>query len=265
MVRPINSLHIAASIARKNFLKMIRENLLGLLWLILTPLLYSVFFLLVKNSIGGEEISHEELKSSAFNAFIGLLLIQLWFQIVQDTANIVRKNRNTLRSLNINILPFILAISLEAMIYLLIRIVIIALALAAFQPTMTPYNFGLVPLGIAALGFLTTSLFIGLLLAPWATLFSDVRSFLTSALMPTALLSPIFYFPVTEQGSFLYWVNHILPFASIQSVISDMLFKGETLYALPLVIWTGVSFIGALILALLIKHQTPILLERLGN
>ena len=265
MTATISNFHIAFSVLRKNFIKMLRENFLGLLWLFLTPLLYSIFFLLVKSSISGHDVSYDQLKTSAFNAFIGLLLIQLWFQIVQDTANVIRKNKNSLRSLNITVSPFILAIGLEAGVYLLIRILIIFLALVVFQAVRIPIGSHVLLLCLAAACFMSTSLFVGLLLAPWATLFSDVRSFLSSALMPTALLSPIFYFPVTEKGSFLFWVNHVVPFASIQSVVSDVLFKRDTLYLLPLGVWTVVGLIGTLAFARLIKYQTPILLERLGN
>lgn len=260
-----NNLHVALSVARKNFTKMIRENLLGLLWLFLTPFLYAIFFLLVKNSISGNQISSEEIKISALNAFIGLLLIQLWFQIIQDTANVIRKNRNALRSLDVSVMPFVLAVALEAVVYLLIRIVIIVLALIFFGPTTVLTGFDCALLGLSVVGYLSTGLFLGLLLAPWATLFSDVRNFLSSALMPVALLSPIFYFPVVEKGSFLFLVNHVIPFASIQSVVSDSLFKGETIYHLPLLIWSMASFIGMFIFGFLIKQQTPILLERLGN
>jgi lipopolysaccharide transport system permease protein len=265
VTRDSSNFYIATSIAKKNFTKMVRENLLGLLWLFLTPLLYSVFFLLVKSSISGENVSSNELRMSAFNAFIGLLLLQLWFQVIQETANIIRKNKNSLRSLNVSVTPFLLAVLIEAIVYLLIRIVIILLAFLIFDIDRSLSGMNVAILTLVGFSYILTCLFIGLLLAPWATLFSDIRSFLSSALMPVALLSPIFYFPVNESGSFLFWVNHLVPFASIQAVISDLLFRGETMYLLPLVIWSSVSFVGIFIFAALLKQQTPILLERLGN
>ena len=261
-----NLLHIGLSIAQKNFKKLIRENLLGLLWIFLTPLLYSFFFLLVKQSVSGDQLSSLELKKSAFNAFIGLLLIQLWFQSIQETSNIVRKKRNTLRSLDVSVFPFIFAIFIETTIYLIIRVVIIAATMLIFNitPTTQLSNLGIY-IPFAFFCFITTGLFLGLLLTPWATLFNDVRNFLNSSLMPVALLSPIFYLPVNESGSFLYWVNHFLPFATIQAVVSDSIFQVSTIYFLPLLLWTILSLIGSIVFCYLIRQQTPILLERLGN
>ena len=261
-----NLFHIGLSIAQKNFKKLVRENLLGLLWLFLTPLLYSIFFLLVKQSVSGDQISSVELKRSAFNAFIGLLLIQLWFQSIQDTSNVVRKNRNTIRSLDVSVFPFIFAIFIETTIYLFIRAFIISAALFIFNvtPTILPSSL-CVYIPLAFFCFISTSLFLGLLLTPWATLFNDVRSFLNSSLMPTALLSPIFYFPVNESGNFLFWVNHLLPFATIQAVISDCVFQDSTIYLFPLTLWAIISLIGLFVFCYLIRQQTPILLERLGN
>lgn len=261
-----NTFSVGASIAHKNFKKMVRENILGFLWIFITPIIYSIFFLLIKQSLGGESTEPGVLKDSALNAFIGLILLQLWFQIIQDTTNIIRRNRGTLRALNINVYPFLAAVLIESIIHLCIRVLIITTALLIFDFSIsstaqqTIYLFA-----ICFITYISSAIFIGLLLAPWSSLFNDIRNMLSSALMPVALLSPIFYFPVNNAETFLYWINQIIPFAAILAVLSEILFGTSELYQTSLFCWCIVSILGGVILAIMLKHQTPILLERLGS
>lgn len=258
-----NVVSVGISIAQKSFKKLVRENLLGFLWVFITPLIYSIFFLLVKQSLSADNSSKEIMKVAAMNAFIGLLLIQIWFQIIQDTANIIRKNKGTLRALSISVYPFILSIIFEAIVHLIIRALIILCAILLLK--ITVINTSVILWVLIFITLISSAIFLGLILAPWATLFNDVRNILSSSLMPVALLSPIFYFPISQTEGFLFWANQIIPFSALQAVLSDSIFSGATNYLNAVYIWSGISIFGSVFLAIMLKQQTPILLERLGN
>ena len=107
---------------------------------------------------------------------------------------------------------------------------------------------------------------VGLLLAPWASLYGDVRKALSSISLPLILISPIFYPAAERTGSVLYWLNLVNPVASPLAVLSDAL-QGKlwSLYSIPLLVWGGLSVALLLWSLMQLRRQVPILLERMGS
>lgn len=253
------------AIAQKRFSRQVRENLLGYFWALITPAIYAFFFLLVKQSLSGGHWDEANFREPALRAFIGLTLLQLWFEIIQNIAQIVRTNRGVLKALTVDILPFFMALLFEGVFSLFIRILIVVCALLCVGDFnfLNSNSIGLIFLALVT--HLVTALFIGLLLAPWASLFNDVRKFLSSSLMPVALLSPIFYPAVDTAETFLFWVNHVNPIASVLAVICNAIFGHQPILVNVVWWWLLIPFVFIFFLLYLLKKQIPILLERMGN
>jgi ABC-type polysaccharide/polyol phosphate export permease len=106
---------------------------------------------------------------------------------------------------------------------------------------------------------------LGLLLAPWAVLYADVRKGLSSISLPMILISPIFYAALEQKSGALFWVNVFNPIASPLAAISRSLRGEESVYMLPMLIAMGVSLLVLCWLIKSLSRQVPILLERMGN
>ena len=244
-----------------------REHLLGYAWTLIIPMLYAVCYIFIKKEITGD-ISHNEVEVGwdVLRAFTGITLFQCWMQIVQDMTNIIRRHRGMLRGLDVGPSPFVLAIMFEGMIALAIRVILI---IAAIPVLGLPFPLDFLSWLWFAVSLLVLHLsasVIGLILAPWATLYKDVNKALQSINLPLILISPIFYAATQSKDSMLYWLNMVNPLASPLAVLADAL-QGKTwsLYSIPLLV-LGVLSATLLLWSLAqLRRQVPILLERLGS
>lgn len=249
------------ALALRSIRVQITQHYLGYAWTLVTPMIYAVCFLLIKQALNaGEGHSWPQ----AFRAFTGMMMLQLWFQVLKDMAGVIRQQKGVLRGLNVGAEPFILGLLFEGALSLLLRLAIILVAWAALGLPFPSGAQGWLWLALAGASVLLSAAALGLLLAPWASLYGDVRKALSNLNMPVALISPIFYPAVADTASPLYTVNLINPLASPLAVIADLQTGGPSLYATPLVVWSALSLALIVWGARLIRRQVPVLLERLG-
>lgn len=244
-----------------------REHALGYAWTLITPILYAVFYIFIKRELSGDA-SHKGVEAGwdVLRAFTGVALLQCWMQVIQGMTNLIRRHRGMLCGLDVGPLPFVLAIMFEGMIALAIRVVLIVAAIPVLGLPF-PLDF------LSWLWFVVSLLVlhlsasaIGLILAPWATLYKDVNKALQSINLPLILISPIFYAATQSKDSMLYWLNMVNPLASPLAVLADALqSKTWSLYSMPLLV-LGVLSATLLLWSLVqLRRQVPILLERMGN
>jgi len=259
------SVNSGVELAKNSIKKQFRENLFGYLWVLFIPFIYAFCFLIVKQSINaGEGSSIHQEHMAVFRAFVGMSFLQLWIQLLQDTSQVIRKRKNFLRSLTIQLDPFFYSILFEILISLIIRMVLVYGAAMYFNfPIPKNVLDHLMLFGCAFL-IVGSAFFIGMLILPWASLFGDFKRLISSSVMPLALLSPIFYEPVVNPASPLYWINLINPIAISSSIFCELLFRHEYLYLNSFFIWISLPIIFFFPLVKLLNKQLPIILERLG-
>ncbi len=245
----------------------ILEHALGYAWTLIIPMLYAICYIFIKRELtGSAAIQGAEAGWDILRAFAGIMLFQCWMQVVQDMSDMIRRQRGMLRSFNVGPTPFVLAIAFEGVIALVVRAILIVAAIPVLGLEF-PYGLS-VWLWCAAclIVLLLSAMMVGLLLAPWAVLYGDVRKALSSTSLPLILISPIFYPAVERTGSVLYWLNLVNPVASPLAVLADALRGKEwSLYSIPMLVWGGlaVALLGWSLMQL--RRQVPILLERMGS
>lgn len=255
----------AFALAVSNIRSQTRKHLLGYSWAIFSPVIYAACFLIVKRGLDHAAASETDYAFSVFRAFIGVTMLQAWIQLLQEMSRLIRRHRSLLRGMDISDKPLVISILLESAFGLAIRFLTVLLALA-FLGLSIPGDFmDWAWLAISLLVLLLSAAALGLVLAPWATLYPDVNKAISSANLPLMLLSPVFYSATTLTDSVLFWVNWINPIAPILATLMDAVAGQPPFYRVPLLLWLVVS-LALLMLALgKLRRQVPILLERLGN
>ncbi|HET8709849.1 MAG TPA: ABC transporter permease, partial [Spongiibacteraceae bacterium] len=244
----------------------IREHVLGYAWTLITPMLYAFCYIFIKRELAGSAETHSTSAGwDALRAFSGITLVQCWMHVVQEMAAMVRSQKNMLKGLNVGPTPFVFAIIFESIFTVVIRSILIIVAVPLLglplPSTIEAWIWFLISVAVIQL----TAAAIGLLLAPWATLYGDIAKALSAINLPLVLISPIFYPAVQRVDSPLYWINLVNPIASPLAVLADCLAgKPWSMYSLSLLAWGGLALtviawsIGKL------QYQVPILLERMG-
>lgn len=262
----IETIHAGWALAGRSIKEQIRKHFLGYAWNLIIPILYAVCFVLVKNGLLGKDHSADPQDQwHVLRAFAGMTLFQLWFQILQEMSEIVNRNKGILRGLSIGIIPFVLAILFEGGILLAVRLATIFGAILMLRLSVSwSYLTGLWFVLIVA-QILLSAAAIGLLLAPWATLYGDVRKALRAFNLPLVLITPIFYPVVTNTSTPLYWVNLVNPLASPLSAIVDALQGSSPILGGALIVWCCAAFALFVWAAMQMRKHVPTLLERLGS
>jgi ABC-type polysaccharide/polyol phosphate export permease len=251
------------TLAKRSIKLQIRQHFLGYAWVLILPIIYAICFILIKQDLFG---SSDRDGTHVLRAFTGITLLQLWMQIVQGLSELVSKQKNMLAGLNIGSTPFALAIVLEGVIALLIRTVLIFAALPILSIELPRELVSWLAFFSSLIALMFTSTAIGLLLAPWSTLYADVRKALSSITLPLLLISPVFYPATRNTDSWLYWMNCFNPVASPFAVISDVFNRSNpSLYLVPMAVWACIALVLIIWSLKQLKIQIPILLERIGS
>lgn len=243
------------------------EHAIGYAWVLVTPVLYAACYIFIKRQLSsGHDESAVNAGWDVLRAFAGITLLQCWMQVVKSMSEFIRQHRGILRGLNIGPAPFVVAIVIEGGIAFFIRAALIVTAIPvlglAFPSSISSWFWFAACFG----SLLVSAAAVGLLLAPWAVLYGDVRKALSSLSLPVVLISPIFYPAIEHAGSALYWLNVFNPLASPLAVIMNVLQGGDwSVYMIPMLIVTGVFATLLMWSLVLLRRQMPILLERMGS
>ncbi|GID05783.1 ABC transporter permease [Pseudomonas sp. 008] len=253
------------ALARRSIVMQIKQHALGYAWTLIIPMLYAACYIFVKRQLNGEATHTVEGSWDVLRAFAGITLFQCWMHMVQETSEFIRRNRGLLKGMNVGPVPFVLAVAFEGIIALVIRVVLILIAVPVLGLTLPTDISSWLWFFCSLIALLISATMLGLLLAPWAVLYADVRKGLSSISLPMILISPIFYAALEQKSGALFWVNVFNPIASPLAAISRSLRGEESVYMLPMLIAMGVSLLVLCWLIKSLSRQVPILLERMGN
>ncbi|WP_020408816.1 ABC transporter permease [Hahella ganghwensis] len=261
----ISSLSSGLALAKRNIRIQVQEHALGYAWTLIIPVLYATCYVFIKRELSGGGSVSETDGWDIIRAFGGITLFHCWIQIVRDMSEIVTRNRGMLRGLSVGLSPFVLAILYEGVLALIIRGCLIAAAIPILGLEFpSSVDSWMIIFSCFAILHLTAAA-IGLFLAPWASLYGDVKKAIQSINLPMVLVSPILYPAVSNVESWMYWVNIVNPLASPLATLNSALQDATgTPYLLPMLIWGATAVLMIVILVAMLKRQVPVLLERIG-
>ncbi|MFG0826861.1 ABC transporter permease [Pseudomonas sp. CJQ_7] len=253
------------ALARRSVTMQIKQHALGYAWTLIIPMLYAGCYIFIKQQLNGGGAHTVEGWWDVIRAFAGITLFQCWMHQVQETSDFIRRNRGLLKGMSVGPIPFVLAIAIEGVIALVIRVILIVIAVPVLGLSLPTDWYAWFSFFFSLVALLASATMLGLLLAPWAVLYADVRKGLSSIGLPLILISPIFYAALEKTSGGLFWINVVNPISAPLAVIARSLRGEDSVYLLPMMIAFGVSILVLSWLFRSLGRQVPILLERMGN
>lgn len=256
------SIGVAWAIAQRNFKTKYRTSKLGYLWAVLSPTMYAVIFVVVREGMKsrGLSIDTQGVPPGLF-AFVGIALFQVWMDGLLGQVDVIRANRGIASNVDIPSEAFFMATLIGTMIDTGIRIIMVLIALLLFGISPGPFVW-LFPFVAVALVF--TGNAIGYLLAPISNIYRDIRNTIQSITLGILLISPIFYPATQDESSWLYVVNLANPLAVMVTTARETLIGTEFMLAGPAIIWMISLMLLTLVMIIVMRIIHLILVERLG-
>lgn len=174
--RVARSVRVGYLFAKRDLKSEFRSGYLGVSWLFITPVLWTLAFVAVRAALEarGIKLPSDNLPGPVF-ALIGVLVFQSWFEPFRTVLSSFSRNRSFIKFIGVHPEVFLYAEIIKSCALIVPRIMIAAAALIFFGADgVTP-----VGIGLAILIFLASVLngcVIGFLLAPFASLGSDIKN-----------------------------------------------------------------------------------------
>jgi len=261
-----NSVHLfatAMALAKSNVRSRAQKHFMSYGWEFLSPVIYAVCYLMVKTAMTHASTDEAHV-DTALRTFVGVTLMQAWIQMLQQSSGFITQYRSLLRGMTISETPLILSLILEQIFGLSIRVLMVVIAFIVLGPGLPAFGAGWLWGILALLCLVVSAVSLGMIIAPWAALYSDFSMAIRSATLPLMLLSPVFYKATQDPTHALFWLNCVNPMASVLATLTDVLFGSPPFYRFALLGWLlmGVSLLYFSKRKL--RAQIPILLERLN-
>lgn len=196
-----------------------RRSAIGFLWTMLQPLLMSLVFFVVFNSL-----FRFDLPNYPVYALAGVLFWNFFSQSIVASMNSLRGNAQLLQKLPVPKAVFPLATVISGVVNLLFALVPMLLLLLWRQHGRLSPALLFLPVSILLASLFTLGA--GLLLSPLAVFFSDTVELIGVLLTVLMYLTPIFY-PMAILPEKMRWVVRFNPVRSILEVFRDPLHYGK--------------------------------------
>ncbi|MGY8913514.1 MAG: ABC transporter permease [Flavobacteriales bacterium] len=233
----------------------------GYLWAILSPLLYGIVFVILRDQLSkqGAEIDTGGVHPIIF-AFFGIMLYQIWYEALTNQINHLRSASAFLRNMKIN--PEIFAVStlILSLLDLGIRVILLIIFMMIFSVPVGPL-FYLGPIALVAV--VLTGNILGYILALPASFFSDISKFIQSISLGILLATPIFYSATNSTDSALYWIQVFNPLAATLTFARGIIFGGEVMFLEASLIWLLVLIVLSIFMLGVYRMASPLIIERL--
>jgi len=255
------TLPISFTMALREISSNYRKSKLGFLWLVIQPALYAGIFVIIKFGMRGAGFDVDVgAAPPALFALVGMTLYQAWFEALQEQLESVRRSASLLKTVRFPPETFFFTPMIIALINLGIRLCVVGIAAVALGWTPGPEALWF---PFAAVGVVFVGQAIGLVLMPLASLYQDVRRFVSSISIGLMLLSPVLYPATTKTDTLLHTINVWNPLAATLATTRDLLLGGSYVLLGPAIAWFVAAVIATLFMMLFIRAVLPIIVERL--
>ena len=235
-----------------------RQSLLGYFWFIIPPVIASVPFIFL-NSQGIMSVGKTAVPYAVF-ALVSTTIWQTFVDAINAPLRVTTASKDVLTKINLPREAILLSAFYQAAFGLVVRLLLIAVIMAAF---------GIAPAAtapMALIGLLALLLFgfmIGVMLTPIGLLYNDVTNILPMFTTFLMFLTPVVY-PVPTTGTaadFAAW-NPLTP---LVSYTRDWLLVGHTDYGWQTMVILAATLALLLLGWLVFRVAMPHLIARLGN
>lgn len=193
-----------------------RQSFLGYLWIIIPPLLTTLTFNILNDTNIINIKTDLDMPYPLF-AFSGMMLWQLFADSVVSPMNSLMSNKDTLTQTYFPREALILAGLGSVFFNFFVRFVLFVPVLLIFN---IPFLYGLIGIFIGVCVLLILGFSIGIMLTPFALLYSDVLRALNIVLGFGMLLTPVVY-PIKTSNSFAQSISNLNPVSAILNYTRD--------------------------------------------
>jgi lipopolysaccharide transport system permease protein len=234
-----------------------RQSLLGILWVLLTPLATAGIFIMLKK----QAILNVEETGMPYPVFalIGTTLWQTFVESINAPLKSLTAARPMLAKIKFPYEALMLAGAGQVLFNFGLKLLIIALVFLFFK---IPLTIGLFASTFAILMLILLGLFIGLLLTPLGALYTDISRGLVIATNLWFFITPVIYPPLTTfPFNLLATVNPVSP---VLIAARDLMIKGALENMVPFLTVSAITLVGTIFVWILYRLSLPILIERMS-
>jgi lipopolysaccharide transport system permease protein len=233
-----------------------RQTALGYLWAILPTIITSALWVFLNYS----QIIVTDSGDIPYPvyALTGMTFWQLFIESLNAPLTQVNTNRNMLSKINFPKEALILSGIVQVLFSFLIKLVILAIMLVAFQ---VPLYWTALSVVFPVLVLLLLGTIIGVLLVPVGILYRDIQQGLGVIISPLMFITPVVYTAPTE--GILAQIMLYNPLTPLFELIRDLLYVGVPKTLSETVAIFLITLFFALLAWIIYRLALPILIERL--
>lgn len=234
-----------------------RQSLLGILWVFITPLATAGIFIMLKR----QAILNVDEAGMPYPVFalIGTTLWQTFVESINAPLKSLTTARPMLAKIKFPYEALMLAGAGQVLFNLAMKLLIIFVVFIVFK---IPVSAGLFFSAFAILMLILLGLFIGLLLTPIGSLYTDISRGLIIATNLWFFITPVIYPPLTTfPFNLLATVNPVSP---VLIAARDLMIKGTIENTVPFLTVSIITLLGIFFVWILYRLSLPILIERMN-
>lgn len=234
-----------------------RQSFLGIAWAFIPPIVTAAIFVMLNKA----SVLNVKTTTMPYPAFVmaGIILWQLFVDSVNAPLRVIQANKALLAKINFPRESLILSAMGEVLFEFAIKVLLLIVTFIIYKVPLT--WTALLAVGPIFL-LMLTGIMLGVLLTPPGMLYNDIAAALPIITTIWLFATPVVYpMPVNEPYLTLMNLN---PPAAALCAARDLLAGADVANLLPLLAWTGVTFICLLILWVTLRISMPILIERIG-
>lgn len=233
-------LGLSLSLAKAKFKLRNEGSYLGIFWYLLSPLVMFLILLSLKNFTNKNEIEHYPLY-----VLLGLIVFNLFRYATTISANAIKNNAGIIKSLKINLEPFVISGIMQAVFSHVFEVAILVVFMVYFKVSLLGLLFYLAILFFLII-FITGA---GFILSAAGTYINDIENVWNIFVNMLWFATPIFYM---ADKNFL--INKINPMYYIITSARDVVIYGKLPDLHMILIMAGFS-VGFLAIGLFIFER----------
>lgn len=236
-----------------------RQTLFGALWIFIPPIFVAIGLTFATRT-KAIQIAATDLPYPVY-VILSMSLWQAFTDAVNAPLQAIRESRSVLAKINFPREALLIARFVDVLISLAVRILLIVIVFLLYRVAVPPTGLLAIPatVTLVLLGFA-----IGLLLAPFGTLYQDINKGTAVVLSMMFFLTPIIYPPPQGDSIFARLVawNPVTPIlVTVRELATGAVLSAGT----PYLVLSIAAVVGILIAWVLYKVSLPFVIERLSS
>lgn len=237
-----NQLELVVRLAQRQIASRYKESAIGFLWSVLNPLILLIIYAVVFSQVFEAKFETEAGAKATFALalFSGLILFNLFAEIVNGSAYLVQSNAQLIKRTHVSPTVLPLATALAALMTFALNLVPFTVLYLLFEG-LPPRTAVLLP--VLVLLELVLTLGIAYIVAAAAAYVRDLQQIVPLYTTTILFLSPIFYPETAIPDHLRPWLNVLNPLFILLPASKDLLFWGRIPDLGPLAIYLVIGIV----------------------